>query len=151
MIWVESFPVNRKQTNVFDNNCLASETVKTFPATNERKVCRIWFHLLLIFFVIGLFGSVREDYCSLMSFAVALGIVIALELSLGVSAFALAKQNRLSAKIAEKMRVSLEIYDQPDHEGVTKGNPTSPHSQFWSFKIRRMMFPNNIRFVEPQI
>ena len=56
-----------------------------------------------------------------MSFAVALGILIALEFSLGVSAFALAKQNRLSNKIAEKMRVSLEIYDQPEHEGVTKG------------------------------
>ena len=69
----------------------------------------------------GLYGAIRENYCSLLAFSISLGFIILMELALGVSAFALAQQNRLSHSIGKRMKLSLDSYNQTGHEGVTKG------------------------------
>ncbi len=69
----------------------------------------------------GLFGSIREDYCTLLAFSIILSLVIAFEICLGVSAFAMAQENRLASTVADKMQESLDNYGRRDHEGVTKG------------------------------
>ena len=70
----------------------------------------------------------KEDYCSLLSFIICIGIAIVFELFLGVSAFAMAQKNRLSSSVGNKMLKSMEAYNQTGHEGVTKGK-----AYFFSF------------------
>ena len=72
-------------------------------------------------YCIGLYGAVREDYCSLLSFIICIGLAILFELFLGVSAFAMAQKNTLASKVGNKMTESMEAYNQTGNEGVTKG------------------------------
>jgi hypothetical protein len=69
----------------------------------------------------GLYGSIKEDYCTLLAFSIILSLVITFEICLGVSAFALAQENRLASTIAEKMEISLNNYGRKNFDGVTKG------------------------------
>ena len=59
-----------------------------------------------------------------MAFSIILSIVIAFEICLGVSAFALAQENRLTSAVAEKLEQSLDDYGRTGQEGVTKGKKT---------------------------
>ena len=69
----------------------------------------------------GLYGSVRESHCALLSFSVLLGLAILLECSLAVSAFAMAREERLGAAVARPMRAAAERYGQRGKNDVTKG------------------------------
>ncbi|CAM6055150.1 unnamed protein product [Sphagnum tenellum] len=69
---------------------------------------------------LGLYGAIREDYRSLLAFSVCLGVVICLEIALGISALALANEDKLAKSIGKRMAKSLEAYNQTGHEGVTK-------------------------------
>ena len=73
----------------------------------------------------GLYGSIKEDYCALLAFSIILSLVIAFEICLGVSAFALAQENRLTSAVAEKLEQSLDNYGRAGHAGVTKSKETS--------------------------
>ena len=75
----------------------------------------------LFLFPTGLYGSIRDDYCSLLAFSITLGFIIALEFSLGVSAFALAQQDKLANSIGKKMEDSLSVYNETGNEGVSQG------------------------------
>eukprot|EP00095_Tigriopus_kingsejongensis_P009764 maker-scaffold422_size175911-snap-gene-0.37 protein:Tk09764 transcript:maker-scaffold422_size175911-snap-gene-0.37-mRNA-1 annotation:"cd63 antigen" len=70
---------------------------------------------------LGLYGSIKEDHCALLAFAITLGIVICLELCLGVGAFAMAQEDRLVQSIAKKMKKSMRHYGEAtEEEGTTK-------------------------------
>ena len=89
-------------------------------------------------FVAGLYGSIKEDYCALLAFSIILSLVIAFEICLGVSAFALAQENRLTSAVAEKLEQSLDNYGRTGHESVTKSkdNPSEHVDQALDHVIR---------------
>ncbi len=70
---------------------------------------------------IGLYGSIREDHCSLLAFTLCLGAAILFELFLSVSAFALVQEKRLGSIIEESMTKSLDVYNQTGYKGITRG------------------------------
>ncbi len=61
---------------------------------------------------VGLYGSVRESHCALLSFSILLGVAIVLECSLAVSAFAMAREDRLAAAVANTMNRAMHMYGQ---------------------------------------
>lgn len=69
---------------------------------------------------LGLYGSIREDYCALLAFSVALTIVLCLEIAMGVGAFAMANEDKLVRSIARKMKNSMNNYGPIKNQGVTK-------------------------------
>ena len=71
--------------------------------------------------IIGLVGTVKENYCTLLVFCVALALVVCLEVSLAISLFTLASQNKLGDVVNETMMASLEHFNKSGYEGVTKG------------------------------
>lgn len=87
---------------------------------NVAVVCIVVGLVTCIIAVLGLYGTYREDYCTLLSFAILLSIVIAIEFSLGVAAFALSQGDQLTAALTAKMKASLAKYNQTSNEAVTK-------------------------------
>ena len=63
----------------------------------------------------------RENRCLLIAFCVLLGLLICVEISIGVSLLALAREHNLGAVVSEKMTSSMRRYDKDGQEGVTKG------------------------------
>ena len=84
------------------------------------KICTLVLNLHCNDLSTGLYGSIKEHYCALLAFSILLSLVIAFEICLGVSAFALAQENRLTSAVAEKLEQSLDNYGRAGHEGVTK-------------------------------
>ena len=64
----------------------------------------------------------KENYCTLLVFCATLGLVVCLEVSLAISLFALASQNKLGDIVGKTMLTSLEHFDKQGYTGVTKGN-----------------------------
>ena len=63
----------------------------------------------------------RENRCLLIAFCVLLGLLICVEISIGVSLLALAREHNLGAVVSEKMTSSMRRYDKEGQAGVTKG------------------------------
>ena len=51
-----------------------------------------------------------------------LGLLICIEIAVGVSLLALAKEKNLGSVVHDKMTTSMRRYEETGHEGVTKGN-----------------------------
>ena len=67
-------------------------------------------------------GTLKENYCILLSFCITLGLIVVLEVVLAVSLFALADKSKLgNSAIAATMTTSLEHFNQSGYNGVTKG------------------------------
>ena len=69
----------------------------------------------------GIVGTVKENYCCLLLYTIFLGLAVFTEIAMAVSLFAVAADNRPGSFIDNTMRESLEHFDQPGYEGVTKG------------------------------
>ena len=48
-------------------------------------------------------------------------MLICVEISIGVSLLALAREHNLGAVVSEKMTSSMRRYDKEGHDGLTKG------------------------------
>ena len=67
-------------------------------------------------------GTLKENYCILLSFCITLGLIVVFEVVLAVSLFALADKSKLgNSAIAATMTTSLEHFNQSGYNGVTKG------------------------------
>ena len=67
-------------------------------------------------------GTLKENYCILLSFCITLGLLVLFEVILAVSLFALADKNKLgNSSIEATMITSLEHFNQTGYNGVTKG------------------------------
>ena len=86
-------------------------------------------------------GSLREDYCSLLSFAVCLGLLIAVEWAVGVAAFAVANKSG-AGPLAANMKRSMQQYAQQDEQQLTKGE-REPH-QIWKFNQDPISTPSSL-------
>ena len=67
-------------------------------------------------------GAIRENRCLLIAFSTVLGLLICMEIALGVSLLALAKGRNLGLVVNQKMLSSMKHYEREGHDGVTKGN-----------------------------
>ena len=95
---------------------------------SSRRLLQVTRHVTFLKWIsqpTGLYGSIKEDYCALLAFSIILSLVIAFEICLGVSAFALAQENRLTSAVAEKLEQSLDNYGRAGHAGVTKSKENS--------------------------
>jgi len=71
--------------------------------------------------ILGMVGTLKENYCILLSFCITLGLIVVLEVVLAVSLFALADKSKLgNSAIAATMTTSLEHFNQSGYNGVTK-------------------------------
>jgi len=68
----------------------------------------------------GLVGAIRENRCLLIAFSTVLGLLICIEIAVGVSLLALAKEKNLGSVVHDKMTTSMRRYEETGHEGVTK-------------------------------
>ncbi len=69
----------------------------------------------------GIIGTVKENYCCLLIYAIILGLSVFVELALAVSLFALAANNSLGSVLESTMTTSLDHFNQSGYDGVTKG------------------------------
>ena len=72
--------------------------------------------------IAGIVGTLKENYCILLTFCITLGLLVLFEVILAVSLFALADKNKLgNSSITTTMTTSLEHFNQSGYSGVTKG------------------------------
>jgi len=72
--------------------------------------------LLIGFF--GCCGAYKESYCMTMTFAVILGLIFVLEIAVGIGAAVM--KNKVRKVLEDKMKESMQNYNKPNHDGVTK-------------------------------
>jgi len=87
---------------------------------NASIICIVISLVLALVGSMGLVGAVRENRCLLIAFCVFLGMLICVEISIGVSLLALAREHNLGAVVSAKMTSSMRRYDKEGHDGLTK-------------------------------
>lgn len=92
----------------------------SYGILNISVMCIVLSFIIILISLLGLIGSVRENYCCLLAYCILLGIVVLVELCLAVALFARAKQNNLEPLLLKTMLDSTKHFDKEGYGGITK-------------------------------